>query len=473
MKRAWPGLVVVVAWGCDPARLPIDDPPTAVTASTAATATTGLGGTGHTGRPTGTTPADRFLAELGERGITADEGVVSWSAMEDCCVRGNCLLVNEGSDYGTWALPPSPGEYVEDREPDGQGRTESWRLGVDEGALYVGPRPPGARYVSFRSYVHDRAGPEGGRVFSFANLGDTLNDRVFTENDDGTVLVLTTAHAGLAERVRRAAAAVGWPEVGLDVVPSTHVRLGVDAPADTFHVTLRVVGFDDRSAFDAFRDGAGARVFKLRPTARQPADPLPTPEERAAVPAPPAGTSAAVASLRQAVIGAHPGWQVVDAVVNPLEPPLDPSGDEPFCWAGCNRDVSYSTTAEAWLLPGDRLVVYGVDPVSLGRATWTEVMLAGLFEEDAAGHAGTDDLAGSARAWQPTAPDGLYAFTFARDCAGIPHCQVVPTSCPGLSPLEPGSILWRHYLDPATDTWPPLAGLGERGAMHLRPPPPG
>ncbi len=460
------------AWvvGCRPARFPIDEPTTGSTAATAATADTGPPPqTGHTGAP----PADPFLAALQAEGLVADEGHVSWTAMDDCCATGVCLLVNEGSEYGTWALPPSPGEYVGDRRPDALGRTESWRLGVDEGALYVGPRPPGARYSSFRSYVHDRAAPDGGRVGLFANLGDTLHHLAWEANADGTVLVLTTAHQELAERVRRAAATAGWPEVNLDVVPSSHARLGLDRGSDTFHVTLRVVGFDDRAAFDQFRDGEFARVFKVRPSERLPPRPIPPPPLREAVAAPPTETSAAVAALRAAIVAAHPGFTAVDADVQPLEPPADPAPGEPFCWAGCNRDVSYSTTGDAWLMPGDRMVVYGVDPTALGRATWTEVMLAGRTEEDAAGHAGSDDLTGSAQAWDPTAPPELYAFTFARDCDGVPFCQEVGYACPGLSELEPGSVLWRHYLDPATLAWPPLSGIGERGALHLRAPPPG
>jgi hypothetical protein len=443
-----------------------DDPPDPdPTATTATTATTGDTSDSTTGLPLAT--VERLLASLRARDLVASEGAISWSVTDDCCTWGDCYLTNEGSAYGTWALPPSPGEYVADRPfPDDAGRIASWRLRADEATLYVGPPPPGSRYVSFRSYVHDIAAG-GARALAFTSLGDSANDQSWNANADGTLLVLTSGHQGTIDLVREAAIEAGWPEVQLDLLPADRVNLGLDQAADGFHVTLRVVGFEDRAAFDAFQVAPTARVFKLRPEAEVPPAPVEALPARLAAAAPPAELTTEVAALRQSIVDAHPGWTVVDGQVTGSEPPLD----VPDCWSGCNRDVSYSATGGVLMVPGARLVVYGVDPAALGRATWTEVMLAGAAERDAAGSAGTDDLAGSAAAWSPGANAALYAWTFARDCTGVPFCSVIPYECPGLGPVESGSILWRHYLDPATATWPPLAGLGERGALYLLPPP--
>lgn len=423
--------------------------------------------TGHSAAPPPT--VDDLLAALGDQGVQADEGAISFEAIEDCCRWQNCLLSNEGSEYGTWALPPAPGEYVADRVPDDEGRVLAWRVGDDQGALYVGPPPPGARYVSFRGYVHDRDDGAGGRALVLENLGDSLNQDVWSQADDGTLVVLTTPHAGLAARVAAAAATLGWP-VNVDALPGDLANPGLDAPDDTFHVTLRVVGFDDRAAFEAWRDGRAARVFKLRPVTPLPPEPLPVAPVRPAVPQPPPALTDEVAALRQAIVDAHPGWSVVDAELIPREPPLEPAPTEAPCWSGCNRDVAYFSTHATQLLDSDRIVVYGVDPAPLGRATWTEIMLAGERESDAAGHAGTDDLRGTAADWVPGARPELHAFVWARDCTGLPHCQEVPTTCPGLAEDELGTVLWRAYLDPFTSTWPPVSGLGERGALHLRRP---
>ena len=321
--------------------------------------------------------------------------------------------------------------------------------------------------MSYRTYQHDVAS-ESGRLLSFANLGDTLNHLAWQTNDDGTLLVLTTGHQGTLDAVREAAAAAGWPSVNLDGLPDDRVTQGLGADADTFHTTLRIVGIDDRTAFDAWRFGPEARVWRLTPTAAQGVDPLPEATPRPAVAAAAVDYDAGVDSLRQAIVDAHPGWTVQDAALEESEPPVD----EASCWAGCNRDVSYVSTPGVPLIGGQKIVAYGVDPAALGRATWTEIVLVGTANNDSAGGVGSTGMAGTAEAWLPGHPDTevLFAWTFARDCDGQADCTEVAEGCPGLDALELGKLGWRHYLDPATHTFPPLSGLGARGALKLIPP---
>jgi len=419
----------------------------------------------------GPPPPTDLLAALEVRGIDVAEGRLRWDLDIGCCARGDCRLANPGAVYGFPTLPPGDDEYVGDRQPDADGHIAAWRLRPDEGVLYIGPAVPGVTYASFRSYVHDREGPGGARELASTNLGDTLNDRVFDANPDGTRVVLTTGHRDLAEAVFDAAAAVGWSEVGLDVLPHDLVRFGRDRAADTLRVTVRGVGLTDPAAFERYRDAGEGRVFRLTPAI--PADPAPLEPGalRQAAPAPPLDRRAAVDALRQALLDRHPGWDVLETELTALQPPPGGAEGEPRCWPGCNRDLSYETTPGTPVGPGERIWVYGVDPAPLGRSTWTEIMLAGQRESDAAGHAGTDDLRGSARAIDPSADDELFAWAFARDCAGLePFCSELGAECPGLAPTELGSVLVRHYLDPITGTFPPLEGLSERRAMKLTPP---
>ncbi|MEM6927484.1 MAG: hypothetical protein AAF602_11170, partial [Myxococcota bacterium] len=153
-----------------------------------------------TGRPAEAS-VETLLDALSAAGVAADEGKLRWDLDQGCCARGDCRLANPGSAYGFPALPPGDDEYVDDRFPDDDGTIAAWRLRPDEGVLYVGPTPPGATYTSFRSYVHDRAAPDGSRPLAAISLGDTLNTAVAPDNDDGTRIVLTTGHQDLADAV--------------------------------------------------------------------------------------------------------------------------------------------------------------------------------------------------------------------------------------------------------------------------------
>ncbi|MEO0606026.1 MAG: hypothetical protein AAF211_31650, partial [Myxococcota bacterium] len=253
------------------------------------------------------------------------------------------------------------------------------------------------------------------------------------------------------------------------------VRFGRGQAADTLRVTLRVVGLTDPDAFGAFRDEGQGRVFRLTPVEAAALSPLARAPLRPAVAQPPLEDPLGrVDDLRQALLDAHPEWSILETDLGPLEPPEAVPVGTPPCWNGCNRDLSYENALGTQLAAGGRLWLYGVDPAVLGRSAWTEIMLAGQRENDAAGHAGTDDLRGSAAALDPTFTDeGLFAWAFARDCTGLaPFCSEIRPECPGLASTELGSVLVRHYLDPETGTWPPLAGLGVRRAIKFTPPEP-
>lgn len=401
---------------------------------------------------------------LEDRGIVVAAGQVRWDAIEDCCTWGTCLHVNPNGEYGTYAIPPGPGEYTDDRNIREDGTLLAGRIGADEGLLYVGPPPAGATYSSFRTYQHDIA-IESGRAPYFGNLGDTLNMDAWQVNDDGTLLVLTTGHAGMRDAVREAAEATGWPEVNLDILPADTVQLGLNESADTFHTTVRIVGLHDPSAFESWRDGGQHQLWRLTPVQEWSADPLPAAPVRIPLAESDPGLESAVDALREAILASNAGQEAQEAELTLSEPPMD----EPSCWPGCNRDVSYVTTPAVPLLEGQSIVVYGVDPVQLGRATWTEIVMVGTTNNDAGGGVGSVDLVGTAEAWVPEEPDAdkLFAWTFARDCGGQPACTEVPTGCPGLDYAELGKLAWRHYLDPVTQTFPPLSGLGGRGAIKF------
>jgi hypothetical protein len=83
------------------------------------------------------------------------------------------------------------------------------------------------------------------------------------------------------------------------------------------------------------------------------------------------------------------------------------------------------------------------------------------------------ELAGSARPWlaaDDPARDVLYAYTFARSCAGVAYCTEVPRAFPGVAADEPLFFLERAYLEVATRTGPRPAELATLRALHFHAP---
>ena len=427
--------------------------------------------TTDTGPSTGTTPVtpgvDGLVAQLEAAGFLVQEGDLTFDAASDCCDWKSCLHTNPAGRYGTYALPPAPGEFRGDREPDEHGQTVTWRLRPDEALLYIGPEPPGAHYTSFRTYLDDVADGDR-RAIYFGSLGDSLNQLVWETNPDGTLVVASTGHAGTLAAVEAAVDAAGWPVTNLDRIPVDALTLGLDEPADALRMTLRVHGIEDVAAVDAWGESPDVRILRVTPKATESTtDPLPAPPLREPTVHGIPDLSGAVAELREAILAEHAGWATQEAVLNVSIPPTDET-----CWPGCNRDVSYASTPGVPLLEGERIVVYGVDAVGLGRSAYIALVLYGASNSDAAAVFEPGFTPGTARAFLPDHPDAdrLYAWTFARDCTGVAHCSPVPTGCPGVDPLELATVMWRAYLDPDTASFPHPDDIGGRGAIRFAPP---
>jgi hypothetical protein len=424
--------------------------------------------TASSATPTPVTPGLAGLrSQLEAAGFVVQEGDLSFDAAADCCDWASCLHTNPAGRYGTYALPAAEGEFRDDRAPDPEGRTVTWRLRADEALLYLGPEPPGARYTSFRTYLNDVADADG-RAIYFGSLGDSLNQLMWEANGDGTLVVATTGHAGTLAAVQSAATAAGWPITNVDPLPQDAITLGLDADADALRMTLRVHGIEDVDAVDAWGESPDVHILRITPAAPEPTvDPLPAPPLREPVEHGIPDLSDGVAALRAAILAEHDGWATQEAALNVSTPPADE-----VCWPGCNRDVSYASTPAVPLGPGERIVVYGVDAVSLGRATYIALVLYGATNSDAAGVFEPGFTPGTASAFIPDHPDvdALYAWTFARDCTGVAHCTEVQTGCPGVDPFELASVMWRAYLDPDTASFPHPDDLGGRGAFRFSPP---
>lgn len=114
----------------------------------------------------------------------------------------------------------------------------------------------------------------------------------------------------------------------------------------------------------------------------------------------------------------------------------------------------------------------GVDHARTGKADYTSLAIYDTTRLVGMSAVADTALAGSARAWLgPQDPDAasLYAWRFARDCAGATACTVVPTTFPG-APLDATlSATERPYLEPATRTGPDPSELLPPRVLRLVP----
>lgn len=425
-----------------------------------------------------TEPDEALLRELLTRDFTVQDGALSSIGPDVCCGWSSCWKRNPSSDYGIYLVPPGPDESLEGRELDPLGRQFNYRLRADEAVVYIGRTPPALAYFSYRTYAHDRSDGEGGRVLTFTSLGDSINHftigTVEEDTFDGLMVMVTTADVGVFEAVRDAAVAAGFPSsaVNFDAIPSDLVTLGLHDEADTFRMNLRMAGFVDPPAQQAYLDAADGLVLRLTPD--DGAFP-PRPYEPDGFLRPGTGTDEAelepvLEELRTAILDAHSDLAAAEPATNIRE--VDPDED---CWGGCNRDAAMSNTPHFTLpidAPEEFVMVYGVNHAATGKSSFATAMVVGIFNDDSAAVVDSLEMEGSARAYLPDHPDAdkLYAWTFRRDCGSDVYCTEVAAECPGLDAGELGSIHWRAYAEEATGTRPLASELVADRAIKFKPP---
>jgi hypothetical protein len=106
----------------------------------------------------------------------------------------------------------------------------------------------------------------------------------------------------------------------------------------------------------------------------------------------------------------------------------------------------------------DFIIVYGVNHVATGKATYSNFAVYGADIWNGVGSINDPDFNGTAEAYLPNDPNAkyLYVYKIARHANGDPHCFEVPTGpgAYGISLDQPLCILWRLYLEKATKTGP-------------------
>ncbi len=429
-----------------------DAPPSKAPVPTADTGTT----------PVPTQPDEARLLELLTERFTVQHGAVSTIDPTACCDWSSCWKRNTEFDYGIYLVPPGPDESLDGRELNAEGQQYQYRLRHDEAVVFIGRTPPTMSYYSFRTYAHDRDDGMGGRVKTFASLGDSINQfTIGTVEPDpfsAMTILVTAADVGVFEAVRDAAVASGFPAevVNFDALPEHLVVLGLEDEADTFRMNLRMAGFTDPTTQQDYIDAADGTVLRLTPAS---GDFSPRPFVPDTFRYPGTGTNEddlapAVEALRLAILEAHSDLLAAQPETNIREVETDAD-----CWGGCNRDASMSNTPH-FTLPIEAeeefVMVYGVNHHATGKSSLHTAMVVGIFNDDSAAVVDSIAMPGSAQRYLPDHPDAdkLYAWQFRRSCDGDPFCSDVSVECPGLSAGEIGSIHWRAYAEAETGTRP-------------------
>ncbi len=268
------------------------------------------------------------------------------------------------------------------------------------------------------------------------------------------------------------------------------LRLGYDDDADELEIVLRNAIWQNDFDGERYLEAAALDVLRVTPQAGTVAKPFDAPPLRVR------GTGHSemrlmnsLNHLRQGIIDEqrkqHPGLTPADVVPRPMcveGYDLIQRG-APMC--GDNRDAFYVTagylsdpaSTKLTLGEGEFLILYGVNHVASGKATYMNV---NVYADETArltvAHIDDRKLLGTARAYfeDPADPaaDVMYVYKVSRSCDGEPRCLELSTC--GLLTLDSKTLLGiftRIYLEPATKVGPAMSEILYDRALKFSPPP--
>jgi hypothetical protein len=415
------------------------------------------------------------------------------------CAYGN----NPTTKYLTYFVPPAPGHNVPELFSKiavalgvSSNVSSFWNLGPDEAVVFVGRTPPECRYLSFDDYLMSRTYGNETR-WIFGNLADTVNNLVI--NNEGTpngsagnpfnqtTVIVATADRGIDQRIRAAALSAGYPNgiFNTQVLPSAMLNMGLDNSSDTYLMVIRPALYKDKQAGDEYLNHTPATIFRITPNQTTKLDPYNYPELRVR------GTGKTefdlmpdLEKLREAILNKYsnlnatelPTSQTVTPGSDGMQRGIDvigPDNDCCYLWSA-NQTASSPTPPFPNISqyypflqypritlgndPNEFIIVYGVNHVATGKATYSNFALYGADIWNGVKAITNEDFNGSAEAYLPNDPNAkyLYVYKLARHCVGDPYCYEVPTGpgAYGIGLDQPIMIAWRIYLEKATKTGP-------------------
>jgi len=429
---------------------------------------------------------------------------------------------NPSTKYLGYFVPPAPGYELDPRFVEiaaalnMSGNASSfWNLGPDEAVVFVGRTPPECRYFSFDHYLMSRTTDDEAQ-WIFSNIADTVNNLVINtggapgkrlgnsvaatksqgraagEPFNQTTMIVSTADRGIDERIRAAARSAGYSEgiMNTQVFPTSMLRMGLEDDADTFGIFIRPALFTDKEAGAEYINNTPATVFRVTPTTPTDPDPYGYPVLRVR------GTGQTefdltddLNELRTAILGRYGYQNAMELPTAPTVPvgseaiqrgidAVGPTNDAAYLWTADQTAASptppffdtmqfFDFLREPPITLADDtnefFIVYGVNHAATGKATYTNFALYGADIWNGIGSITDADFTGSAADYLPGNPNAkyLYVYKVARDCEGDEYCFEVPYGVGGygIELDQPIFIVWRVYLEEATQTGPSYAEI--------------
>jgi hypothetical protein len=353
-----------------------------------------------------------------------------------------------------------------------------FQLGREEAVVLIGLTPPPERYFGFYAFLRTRVSPDGTRQSLWATLGDSVNNLTVKTTGpapfNSPVAVIFTPDQGTDARVRAALQRAGYPAAIINTVvfPASLLKLGHGGTADEFIIAMRNAMWQNRADGDAYIQNPPLHIFRVTPRTETIANPF---QLRLRV----RGTGQTemelmnkLGQLRQGIVNANPGLYPTDLATQTtayegydyMQRGIDPWGDSRdalFLTAGYVPE--FGSTDEVTLADDEFLMIYGVNHVSTGKATYHSVNVyssnegkvpIGSVEDPAFSDSATPYLLED-----PAAAKLMYAFKVSRNCGNQPNCVTLAiNNCSKLT-IGPNTVLGlfvRIYLEPATKVGPAM-----------------
>jgi hypothetical protein len=386
----------------------------------------------------------------------------------------SCFGNNPTNPYLTFYLPRAPGQTTNNTitdapiNPAHKGLWVDYRLRPDEAIVYIGTTPPECDYFSYIAYIGLRVDPVTKKSFRiFGSLGDSINLQRLAREERyaGTVfnqpiIIIISADANTVKKATEALTRAGYQEDMIHVLtlPHTLVTMGLDADADTFAFAHRTANFKDRQEEIVYTGSPPGKVYRLTPDEFAEPEWLPVPDLIVR------GTGDTrefeyyndLKELHEAILEKHgrDRGSDLDSSVWVFEGYDGIQRDSDMI--ADNRDAVYFRTTNATLGdgPDDFIIVYGVNHVATGKATYSNFAFYGAEAQNGIGAVSNHNITGTAEAYLPGNPNAkyLYVAKISRYDDGSPATLVVPydKGIEGVDLDTPGFVGFRVYVEPET-----------------------
>ena len=465
--------------------------------------------------------ADPFVSALSAT-CDVQEGHFEYMDTIALASRGkliSCFGNNTGSGYLVPMIPPAPNQ---DPAPATEMGQFSWpaeepsalydpsaenapanpyfspvgwtfKLRQDEAVVLVGTLPPECKYFSLINYVFASA-VKPGKTYGersffqygsaeagvyhpvFASMGEPVNMNNIRHSGascfGGQFAYIASGNQDTTEAVRAALIEAGYDESMINVAPfyADTLRMGLEKGADVFSILMRTSQPADETAFGAWLAALPETmsVYRVTPRAETPANayayPTLTPRgsgvhEVQTLPE----ADKALDTIRQKLIAQYAGEYDYEELTARIAVPEGMTGylnDENA--QGDNRDTSYLMTNDFTLNSADDfVVVYGVNHVAAGKATYANTVLYARPMLNGIVSLYDSMYAGSASAYLPGEDSGSYYVMKLARSAGDGYTAAIPYSTDNPNGRFYGAddgtqllLAYRAYVEPETGVGP-------------------